>query len=216
VNQGPAETLEQAIRQRAAKLAEQRLQEGEHGRAQIWADIDQRLCRLEEQTIQAARGQAERVYRRLVQASEIRLQADLDRQRWSLVESVFTDLQERLAKLHADEARYPPLFQALLRQGAYAIERRELIATLGAVDHQRFSPSWATLVAEVVPDKEIALSPDLLPCTGGLLVASRDHCIRLDNTFEGRLERLTPMLHQVIFARLFAAVSPTRELFHGG
>jgi V/A-type H+-transporting ATPase subunit E len=47
---------------------------------------------------------------------------------------------------------------------------------------------------------------------GGLLVHDLEDRIRVDNTFEGLVERLENELHQVIIAQLFAMTTPLRNV----
>ena len=50
--------------------------------------------------------------------------------------------------------------------------------------------------------KRIQLSTLPVDTLGGILIRSDDNRIRVDNTFEGRLDRLGRRLHQTIIERL--------------
>ncbi|HHH12901.1 MAG TPA: V-type ATP synthase subunit E, partial [Thiolapillus brandeum] len=75
-------------------------------------------------------------------------------------------------------------------------------------------PRWEAFLASVGSDREIRLQERPLPSSGGVVVRSEDDRIRVDNTFEGRLERLQPQVLQVITERLFAAEVSQRGLLH--
>jgi V/A-type H+-transporting ATPase subunit E len=79
------------------------------------------------------------------------------------------------------------------------------VAEVNAQDHQRLAPKWEEFARAAVPDKTITLAPEPIDTVGGIMVRSVDNRIRLDNTFEGRRERLRPRLHQVIVERLLPA-----------
>jgi V/A-type H+-transporting ATPase subunit E len=80
-----------------------------------------------------------------------------------------------------------------------------LVAEVNRRDRQRLAPRWKELTSESAPDKHIELADEPIETLGGILIRSRDGRIRLDNTFEGRRERLRPQLHQIIVERLIPA-----------
>ncbi len=195
--------LEKAILERAQSLADEHHKQAGRARERIMVDSAERLRLLEEKEILVAKAKAEREYRRKVQASEIRMQADLDRLRWGLVRSVQDNIHHRLTELSADQTRYLPMFKRLLAEAAASIERQELVALVSDADHRRLAEGWEAIAREAVPDKQVALSDEVCPCTGGVLVRSQDDRISVDNTFEGRLSRMESELHRVILERLF-------------
>lgn len=207
--------LERAIRERAQALADEHLAQAERARQRIHRDSEERLRLLEERETLLAQSRAEREYRRRVQAAEIRMQADLDRLRWGLVEGVMDGLRRRLEELRRDDDRYLPLFSDLLAEAAAAVERDELEALVSDQDHGRIRKHWESLAATAAGGKDITLSEEPCACGGGVLVRSRDRRISMDNTFEGRIERLRDELHRVILERLFPATTHMGALFNG-
>lgn len=201
------EALEAALLARAKRLAEEYLSRAQHSRDRIIEEANERLRLREEREILAAKAIAERVYRRQVQASELKLQGKLDRLRWEWVQAVVQDLHHQCKVLATDKSRYLPVLQRLLAAGAAAIEREELIAEINQQDLGRLQTTWKTFAAETAPDKCVVLSSEPLTCSGGVRVVSKDGRIRVDNTFEGRLERLAEELHQSIMERLFVPPS---------
>ena len=85
--------LEKAILERARSLAGEHLQQASRARERIMEDSAERMRLLEEKEILVAKAKAEREYRRRVQASEIRMQSELDRLRWGLVQSVLDNVR---------------------------------------------------------------------------------------------------------------------------
>jgi V/A-type H+-transporting ATPase subunit E len=209
------DTLEQAILQRAQALAEEQISQGNRARERILQASSEKLALLEDRELLAAKAQSEREYRRLVQASEIQRQAELDGLRWALVESVMEGVGVALAELSADEPRYLPVFKALLTEAASAIGEQELVATVNDIDHRRFAEGWDKIARAAVPETRVSLSAEFASCTGGVRVNSKDGRISVDNTFEGRIERLEQELHTLILARLFPSPVHMGPLFHG-
>lgn len=209
------EDLEAALVYRAEVLADEYLNGAERARGQIIEEATKTLRLREERETLAAKARAERLYRQGVQAAEIRLQEELDRLRWTLVQSVLEDVTARLAQVTEDNGLYIPLLKGYLARGARAIEREELVARVAARDLPRLAPRWEEFVTETAPGKRIALSPQPLQILGGLLLESADGRIRVDNTFEGRLERLQAEVHRAVAEHLFASAEHMGALFNG-
>ncbi len=170
-------------------------------RDHILATTRERLQLDKERALAAAKAHAERIYQQRVQAAELELRAQLDRLRRELITATLAQLPAQLSALTADEARYLPLLLNQLRDAA-AIERDQLVVQLNAHDLQRLRPDWAQHAGEAAPGKQLSLSPEPLTCIGGALVTSADSNIRVDNTFEGRMERLDENLQGIIAEQL--------------
>lgn len=209
------EELEAALLARAKTLAEEYLAHAQRNRDQVIADANERLRLREEREILAAKASAERNYRQRVQASEIKQQEEFDRLRWSLVRAVMDRLPQRLTEVTADEKQYLPLLRTYLAQAAEVIERDELVAEVNQRDYTRLSKNWDGFCRDAGVKKHVVLAPDPIPCTGGIRLRSADDTIRVDNTFEGRLERMEEALQQVVMERLFASATQLGVMFGG-
>jgi V/A-type H+-transporting ATPase subunit E len=209
------EVLETALLARAKRLAEKYLVLASHSRDRIIKETNERLRLREDREVLAAKEMADRVYQQQVQAGELKLQGKLDRLRWELIQAVIQDLHQRLMVLPADKPRYLPILQRLLGAAAAAIEQEDLIAELNQRDLECLAKIWESFVAEAAPGKHVALSPKPLNCSGGVRVVSKDYRIRVDNTFEGRLNRLTEELYQIIIERLFPQPAAMEWVLHG-
>lgn len=213
--QEQVEALEKAIFERARALAEEHRQQAERIAEQIRRDAQERRSRFEAKAESRAASRAEREYRRLIQAAEIRLQAELDRMRWGLVESVLRTVEERLQQLRDDTDAYPRLIRRLLSQASKEIAGERLTVRVREGDYERLAGQWQAITVVAAPDKIPALSKQPFPCSGGVLVENEDGRIRMNNTFEGRLERLRPALQRAIVKQLFPQDSEPEALFHG-
>lgn len=207
--------LQNALLARAKALADEYLARAKRDRERLVAEAAERQRLRETREDGAARALAERAYRQIVQASEIEMREELDRSRWVHVQAVIDALKERLEKIVADEQQYLPLLKGYLAQAAQAIESDRLIAELSSKDYARFSARWDALAREAVPGKQITLSPETRTSIGGVRVTSDDNRIRVDNSFEGRMERLEVELERVITERLFAGAATMGALFNG-
>jgi V/A-type H+/Na+-transporting ATPase subunit E len=209
------EELEAALLARAKTLAQEYMAHAQRNRDQVIADANERLRLREDREILAAKATAERNYRQRVQASEIKQQEEFDRLRWSLVRAVMDKLTQHLAEVAADEKKYLPLLRRYFAQAAEVIERDELVAEINKRDHARLSKNWDALCREAGVKKRVTLSPDPVACTGGIRLRSVDDVIRVDNTFEGRLERMEEALQQVVMERLFASATHRGAMIGG-
>ena len=201
------EELESAILARAEGLAGEYRERAERSRDRILREAAEQLRLREEREVLIAKSLADRTYRRRVQSSELKLHAHMDHMRWNLVRGVEQRLRERMEEYLEREPEYFRVLQGYLAQGARLIEREELVAELSARDQKRLQGKWETFVREAAADKRITLSPDPRDTLGGVLIRTSDGHIRLDNTFEGRRERLRSRLHQIILERLIPATA---------
>lgn len=213
--QEQAEALEKAIFDRASSLADEHRRQAEHLSEQILRDAQERLSRFEEQVEKQATSRADREYRRLIQAAEIRMQAELDRMRWGLVESVLSSVKQRLEQLRTDPDAYNTLLLRLLTEAAKEIPEERLVVRVGEADYERIKESWESLTGVAAPDKVLSLSTEHFPCSGGVMVENEAGRTRMNNTFEGRLERLRPVLQRSIVKHLFPQDSEPEVLFNG-
>jgi V/A-type H+-transporting ATPase subunit E len=207
--------LEAALLRRARKLADEHLAHARNIHDQVIEEENQRLRLREEREVLAAKEVAERLYRQRVQASELRLREQLERRRWELIESAMTRLADRLGAIAGDEDEYLPVLQALLRDAAARIPAAELVAEVNARDMKRLRSGWDEITREAAEGKTISMDSEALQCSGGVRVSDKDNRVRVDNTFEGRLERMSDILRQVISEHLFAAAAEPGDS-HGG
>jgi V/A-type H+-transporting ATPase subunit E len=135
--------------------------------------------------------------------------------RWNLVRDVERHLKARMQDLMADESAYLGLLQGLLSAAARQIEGPELVVEANAADHKRLSAAWAALSETAAPGRRLTLTDDPINTLGGVLVRDTDNRVRVDNTFEGRLDRLRPRVQQVILERLLPSGFDTGNLFTG-
>ena len=206
--------LEQALLDRAEKLAKEYLERAERAHQHVLEDAQEKLHLREQRETLAAEAAAERNYRRKVQANELQLRSKLDELRWQLIQSVLNILPEHLARL-ADQDNYPALLQQYLKRATSSIENEQLVAELNARDLERLQPNWVEFVEQAGIRKQVRLSSRPRQCLGGILVRTEDNRIRVDNTFDGRMERFAESLQQVITERLFAHEASKGGLMHG-
>lgn len=199
--------LEAALIARAKALADEHLANARRARDQVMADANERQRLREEREILSAKAAAERAFRQRQQAAEIKQQEEIDRLRWNLVRGVMDRLTAELEKLGNDEKRYHLLLQKLLAQSAAAIDEKELVAELNARDHALLSGDWGAFCRDAGVKKQVTLAPDPMAGLGGVRVRNAADTIRVDNSFDGRLERLQDALHQVVMERLFASTA---------
>lgn len=206
--------LEAALMARAQKLADEYLDHARRARDRSLTEASDHLRVREEREILAGKALAERTYRQRIQAAEIQQHARLDRLRWDLVVHVMRELDEEIERLVADRTHYEALLQRYLARAAQAIERDELVAMLNETDRAALAPRWPAFVAAAT-SKRVTLADQPLKVRGGIEVRSREDDIRVDQTFEGRRERMADALQTSILARLFASAENAGNL-NGG
>ena len=178
------EQLENAIHTRDTTLADNHLQAAHEQRDKILAESAKRIQQSEKRETEIAKASAEQAYHRRVQASEIKMQADLDQLRWHLVQSVLTDLQDHFKQLSSQEII--SLFKQYLKHAASLFDSEPLVAIVNEHDHKILASQWDNIVKDIVP---CTLSKMTGHFTGGVLVRNQADRIRVDNTFDGLIER---------------------------
>lgn len=207
--------LEQAILARAERLAGEYRERASRSRDNILREAAERLRMRESREESIAKTLAERTFRQHVQASELKMQTHLDRMRWNLVQDVERALAGRMRTFGDDLQRYDAWLDSLIVRAANMIEEKSLIVSANARDLQRMTERWDAILETLPGHKTVTLSKEPIETLGGVLVASRDRRIRVDNTYEGRLERLRPAVQQVILERLLPSGFDTGNLFSG-
>ena len=211
------EELERAILARAERLAGEYRERAVRSRDSILREAAERLRLREAREEGIAKALAERTFRQRVQASELKMQTHLDRTRWNLVLGVERRLAERMRAFIEDQVAYDAWLLSLIVEAAGVIESPEIQVAANAHDQRRLFMNWDTVIAALPHDKTATLAPapEAIDTLGGVLVTSADGRIRVDHTFEGRLERLRPRLQQTILERLLPGGFDTGNLFNG-
>jgi V/A-type H+-transporting ATPase subunit E len=213
VNQ--VQELEEAILARAERLAGEYRERANRSRDSILREAAERLRMRESREGSIAKTLADRTFRQQVQASELKMQTHLDRMRWNLVQDVERALAGRMQAFSEDLGRYEPWLERLIVRAVNLIEEKSLVVSANARDLQRLAERWETILETLPSHKTVTLSKEPIETLGGVLVASRNRRIRVDNTYEGRLERLRPAVQQVILERLLPSGFDTGSLFTG-
>jgi V/A-type H+-transporting ATPase subunit E len=199
----PVEQLEQAILKRAQDLAESHSLAAQQQKAQILAEAAKRHQLRENHETEIAKAAAEQQYRRRVQASEIKMQAELDELRWTLIQSIISELHTSLQQLAQQPEQYLSLLIHYLTSAARNLQQNEMIVTVNEKDYKWLAPQWQQLLdaSQLTQSYHLACSEN--PFMGGILVSDNQNKVRIDNTFEGLLERFEMTLCQEINQQLF-------------
>jgi V/A-type H+-transporting ATPase subunit E len=197
------ENLEQAIMARAEHLAQEFQDKADRQRDHILRDAAERLHNAEEREVLAAKAEAERLFRRVTQASELKLQGRLDQLRWELVQTVQGRLQERTQALCADHSAYREWLAQMIREAVELLPEGDLSAEVNADDLSWLAAEWSDLVAEAAPGRNIRLAEKPTWGSGGIRLRTVDNRAQVDNRIEGRLARMEAQIQRVILQRLF-------------
>ena len=208
------ETLETALFERARKLADEYLARARQTRERMIEEENERLRLREERETLAAEAEAERLYRRRVQAVELQMQGELDRLRWEQVTAIKQDMSKRF-QAFAHSAEYPQVLQRLLAEAVGAASSDDLVVRVNAADRERLAADWDAQAATLAPGVRLVLDDTPGDFIGGVLVRSADDTVRVDNSFEGRMERFEDRINQAIAESLFPAALTMEGNVHG-
>lgn len=197
--------LERAIMARAEDLAQEFHDKAKRQKDTILRDAAERLHMAEEREVLVAKAEAERHFRRVTQASELKLQARLDQLRWEMVQTVQTRLTDRMQKLCADHTAYRAWLVEMIRQAAALLPAGDLTAEVNADDLSWLSTQWQALATEAAPERTIHLAEKATWGSGGVKLRTADNRAQVDNRFEGRISRLEAAIQRSILQQLFPA-----------
>jgi len=209
------EDLEKSLMQRADDLAKEYLQRAQRSHDHFISDENERLHLREEKEVMAAKMQAESLYRSQVQSSELKVQKKLDQLRWKLIKQVIEQVKEQSLQLSKDKEKYRQLLIDFIRHSVDLIDDNNLIIELNKQDYQFFIPQWSKILEQVDSTKNITYSKQFHHMSGGIMIYDQSRSIRIDNTFEGRLERLADNIHQLVAEHFFSELSHESEKIHG-
>jgi V/A-type H+-transporting ATPase subunit E len=197
------EALEQAIMARAENLAQEFQDKADRQRDHILRDAAERLHNAEEREVLAAKAEAERLFRRVTQASELRLQGRLDQLRWELVQTIQGRLKERMQSLRLDRPTYREWLVQMVREASELLPEGELTAEVNADDLSWIRGEWPDLIAQAAPGRSIHLADKPTWGDGGIRLRTADNRAQVDNRFEGRLARMEAEVQRAILQQLF-------------
>jgi V/A-type H+-transporting ATPase subunit E len=203
------DALAQALTQQARVLAREHIAAAEQGKRHILDEAHEKARLIEEREVLTAKNDAERLYRGRIQAETLKLAAEADRLRWSLLTTALEELRSQLDTLADDEHVYTPTLQRLAVEAVASVESDTVVIQLNARDHVRYRDRWEKLFP-TTGAKTITLSADACTGGGGVIAESGDGRIRMDNTFEGRMSRMEEQIARAIAERLFATVPDMR------
>ncbi|NEV61857.1 V-type ATP synthase subunit E [Thiorhodococcus minor] len=211
------EELERAILARAEQLASEYRERANRSRDTILRDAAEKLRLREAREESIAKSLGERTFRQRVQASELKMQTQLDRVRWNLVQGVERRLADRMRAFMEDEETYGAWLEKLIIGAAELIEADHLVVNASTHDQHQLYTRWDLITKETPEGKRVRLAgkDDAIDTLGGVLIMSADQRIRIDHTFEGRLDRLRPKIQQMILERLLPGGFDTGNLFNG-
>lgn len=198
------EKLEALIETQAMGLAEQHLQAGHAAVEQIRQQAEARLAQRRQGEELRFQQEAAQLCRQLLQGAKLRVDADLDRLRWALVQEVLSGVRARLAHVPSEPARYRAALVRLIAEAAQAIPAGKLVVEMSARDAEWLRADWQQLAHEAAPGRELVLRVLDGPCLGGVRVCDEANQRRIDHTFEARLARMEGELLSAIMQTLFA------------
>lgn len=203
--QNQLQALEHAIMTRAEELAQEFQDKANRQYDIILRDAADRLHMAEEREVLVTKAEAERHFRRVTQAGELKMQSRLDQLRWELVQNVQARLAQRMQSLCADRPAYRAWLAEMLRDAVAVLPDGDLIAEVNADDLNWLSAEWPELVAEATPQRSIQLADKPTWGSGGVKVLTADNLAQVDNRFEGRISRFEANVQRVILHELFPA-----------
>ena len=201
--QKQAQALQDAIMTRARELVLALEDKIKRQHDTILRDVAERLHLAEEREVLVSKAEADRHFRRLTQAGELKMQGRLDQLRWEMVQTVQARLTERMQTFREDRPAYRAWLVKMVAEADAALPAGELIAELNADDLSWLAPQWPALAIEAAPQRNITLASKPTWGSGGIRLRTSDNRAQVDNRFEGRLARYQASIQRTTLNQLF-------------
>jgi len=209
------EDLEKALMQRADDLAAEYLLRAKRSHEHFISDENERLKLREEKAVMSAKIKAESIYRSEVQSSELNVQKKLDQLRWQLIKDIINQVKKKIADTIKNEEQYEQLIINFIHYSSAAIDSNDLLVEFNQTDHHNIVLKWDAILSKINSSKNIELSDQFHSMSGGIIMYDQKRSVRIDNTFEGRIERLSETIHQRVAELFFSELSHESEKIHG-
>ncbi|MCW8962390.1 MAG: V-type ATP synthase subunit E family protein [Gammaproteobacteria bacterium] len=208
--------LKQAILTKAHDIAAEYHERAEQARDNILLEARERLHLREEHETKIGKIIADREYARLIQANELKLHRKLDMLRWSLVEGVMKAVKDRFIRaIENDPEGYIKVLGAWTQEACKLLPYDKLVAELNSRDHQLLKDHWDEFTRQYVPESvHLKISQTDCETLGGIRITTPDNLVRIDNCYEGRMQRLEAQIQQSIMQKLFSTVEQLQQIIH--
>ncbi|NJE62495.1 V-type ATP synthase subunit E [Thermococcus sp. 21S7] len=199
-----AELIIQEINREAEQKIQYILSEAQKEAEKIKEEARKRAEAKAEWILRKAQTQAETEKQRIIANARLEVRKKRLEVQEKLIQEVITALRERLAEL-PEEEYFPMLIdltvKALEELGGEACLIRSNEKTLRLIEG-KLDEFRETVAAKLGRDVEISLG-EPISTIGGVLVETPDGAVRVDNTFESRIERFEGELRAEIAKALF-------------
>lgn len=195
--------LEEAILARARSLADEIGAKAARQRDELLRTANERINLMEQREILAAKANAERLFRRQVQASELQLQQRLEELRWHLVLEQEQQLGVRFRQFCNERDAYLAWLKQLLIQGLEHLPGAGVVVEVNEEDLHWLQPLWHDLQSALKDGERLQLATRPCRGSGGLLLTDAEGRTRLDNRFEGLLARQRETIVRTLQQHLF-------------
>jgi len=199
-----AELIIQEINREAEQKIQYILREAQKEAEKIKEEARKRAEARAEWIMRKAQTQAEIEKQRIIANARLEVRKKRLAVQEALIQEVITALRERLAEL-PDEEYFPMLVdlavQAIWELNIDSVVVRSNERTLKLLV-DRLSEFKKALAEKLGRDVEVTLG-EPVPTIGGLIIETADGTVRVDNTFESRIERFEGELRAEIAKALF-------------
>jgi len=202
------EEIEKSTGQKVSEI----LSEAEKKVASVLQDAQNRARQEEQSTVSRGEQEARRESQRILAEARISARRENVRAQEDVVQKSFARARDMLVALveegRADSVDYRSVLESLVRESVMASDAESLEVIATPRDRQLLSQKTLDKIAGQAgteSGRSIALriSGDELNALGGVVVRSSDGKVRVDNTFESRMERFRETIRTQVAKELF-------------
>lgn len=170
-------------------------EEMEEAIAQINKETEQKIKQIRDQIISQAKKQAEVEFLQAKTRNELELTLKLTKYRDQLVDNFIDTAKKEIVKLtQSKDPKYTESLEKMILSAAITLKEPELRIFYREEDKSLFSKDFIAKISDTLQKEynlkvKFHLADEHIKCIGGVIVETLDGSIRIDNTYEKRIDR---------------------------
>ncbi len=192
------------IREKTDEEVDRIFKEAEEKAASIGKNYNEQAERLYNEIVEDAKAGANQYERREESRAELEAAKMIMEAKAEILESTIRELKARAEALIGTES-YPELLMSFVGEAIETLEEKSVVIKAGKRELEILKSTLTKLQAEN-PGVEISLSKEALSeqdaVTGGVIVASADGRLRVENSIAGKIEENREWIARELFERL--------------
>jgi len=185
--------ITEKIEAKASKQIQEILKKQEEAINQIKKETEEKIKELRERILKEAKNKAEGIFQRERSKYELEYKLKLSKFRDELVETVIEKAKDEIKK-QLETERYIKSLEDLIISAAITLKEPELVIYVREDDKKKLSTSFLNKIKEKIKneynlDVKLSVADKFINCLGGVVIETPDGKLKINNTYDAKLER---------------------------